>query len=461
MSVRSTDFTTGSIPAHLINFAVPMLLGNLLQALYNTVDSIWVGKLVGAAGLGAVSVSFPIIFILISMVTGISIAVTAIVSQYFGAGRPDMVRNTAVNTVTLLGIMGAGATVVGVLGHRYVLELIGTPPDVMVQAANYLLIFCTGLLFSFEYNGLSAVMRGVGDSRTPLAALTVATLLNIVLDPLMVFGVPPFPRMGIGGAALATVISQAVSCGLLVLWAGRVNPCFEGLLREFRLFPDISRTTLRIGLPSGLQQTIVSFSSLVVTSTVTPFGSKVVAAFGAASRLDQFATLPALSVGLAVSALVGQNLGANRDDRVKLIVYWAWALSSSITAVITLVALFRPMLLLNLFTSDLEVLRLGSEYLRIVGLSYVPFGLMVVTNGVLRGAGDTMPTAAISILSLWLVRVPLARLLSNNFGMGPRGVWIAMTLSPAVGAVASGVYYSTGRWKNKVLVRRGPTLEEI
>lgn len=438
-----------------------MLLGNLLQALYNTVDSIWVGKLVGAAGLGAVSVSFPIIFILISMVTGISIAVTAIVSQYFGAGRTDMVRRTAVNTVTLLGIMGIVATVVGVVGHRWVLKAIGTPPDVMVQAASYLLVFCLGLIFSFEYNGLSAVMRGVGDSRTPLAALTAATLLNIVLDPLMIFGVPPFPRMGIAGAALATVISQALSCALLVLWAGRVNPCFNELLAEFRLFPDLTRTTLRIGLPSGLQQTIVSLSALVVTSTVTPFGSKVVAAFGAASRLDQFATLPALSVGLAVSALVGQNLGANRDDRVREIVRWAWVLSGSITAVIMLVALLAPTVLLKLFTGDPEVLSFGSEYLRIVGLSYVPFGMMIVTNGVLRGAGDTVPTALISVLSLWLVRVPLARLLSATLGMGPRGVWIAMALSPAVGAIASTAYYSTGQWKSKVLVRRGPRLEEV
>ncbi|HHV79514.1 MAG TPA: MATE family efflux transporter [Firmicutes bacterium] len=461
MRQRSTDFTTGSIPLHLLRFSIPMLLGSLLQALYNTVDSIWVGKFVGTAGLGAVSVSFPIIFILIAMVTGVSIAATAIVSQYFGYGQPEMVRKAAVNTVTLLGIMGLVATLIGVGLHRWVLELMGTPKDVMVEASNYLRIFCAGLLFAFEYNGLSSIFRGVGDSRTPLAALAYATILNIVLDPLMIYGVRPFPRMGIAGAAWATVISQALSCFLLILWAGNVNPAFAGIFRELKTFPDLTRATLRIGLPSGIQQSIVSLSALVVTSTVTPFGSKLVAAFGAASRLDQFASLPSLSLGMAVSALVGQNLGANKDERVKEIVKWAIGLSVLITGVITLVAVFRPTSLLALFTDDQDVLRYGSEYLGIVALSYIPFGCMIVTNGVLRGAGDTLPTAIISTLTLWLIRVPLARLLSTRYGMGPRGVWIAMALSPLVGVIASGAYYATGRWKSKVLVRRGPELGEI
>jgi len=453
------DLTKGSIPRHLVRFAIPMLLGNLLQALYNTVDSIWVGRYIGAEALGAVSVSFPIIFALIALVMGITMATTTMVSQYAGAKQYDMVRKTINNAVLVLLIAAVFLTGIGILLHKPLLKLINVPETLMPMASSYMIIFLSGMIFMFGYNVLGAILRGLGDSKTPLKFLLVATIANIILDSLLIIGVGPFPRMGVAGAALATVISQGLSTVLALNYLNKRDHLVAVRLSELKYDAQLTRTTIRIGLPSGIQQTVVAVGGLVISAIINSFGPLVVAAYGAAMRLDQFAFMPSMSIGLAVSALVGQNIGAGREDRVQATVYWGSLVSLGITSVMTLVAVFSPKILLTLFTSDAQVLEIGAQYLRIVGLSYIPFALMFVITGALRGAGDTLPTMVISIATLWLVRLPLARYLSAIPDLGPRGIWIAIAISSTAGMLAARIYYASGRWRNKGIIKRRSPIE--
>lgn len=447
------DFTEGNILRHILVFSWPMLVGNLLQALYNAVDSFWVGRFIGAQALGAVSVSFPIIFALVSLIMGITMATTTLVAQYQGARDHRQVRRTVANSVILVSVLGVLSSLFGYVFRVDILRLMRTPEEILEPAALYLGIFLIGLLPSFLYNLFASILRGLGDSRTPTWHLTYATVLNIVLDPIFIVGIGPVPPMGIRGVALATVIAQALSASLTVGYTLRRTSLVGRKRSDWHIDWALSLKLLTIGIPAALQTAIVSFSMIVVASFVNTFGPTVVAAFGAASRFDQFAFLPALSIGLAVSALVGQNLGAGKAERVREIVAWSVLLSTAITLVIALVALLSPRLLIQAFTSDEAVLEEGARYLRVIAFNYLPLAFMFTITGVLRGAGDTLPSMAIAFVTLWIVRLPLAALLAYTAGWGASGIWWSIVLSTALGALLNYVYYARGNWKSKVVVQ--------
>lgn len=451
-SLHRRDLTIGSIPGHLVAFSLPLLLGNVLQALYNTVDSIWVGQFVGAAALGAVSASFPIIMFLVALLMGVSMASTVLVSQFAGARQYNMVRKTIANSLTLAALGSAVVTVVGFALSERMLALLNVPLEIRPMALSYLKVHFLGTLFMTGYIFVSAILQGLGDSKTPVKFLALAVVLNLVLDPFFIVGIGPLPPLGVAGAAIATVISHAVSFILAIWYLGRDGKLLD--LRGFRLRLDkeLTRKTLVVGLPSGVQQTIVSLGIMAMSSIVNSFGTAVVAAFGAASRLDQFAMMPAQSLALATSTVAGQNIGARKYGRVKQVLIWACLIAASIALAVTGIAQFTPRILMRLFTSDEEVLRLGAEYLRIVSIGYVAFSLMFIFNSLVRGAGDTVPGMFFSALNLWVVRVPLARWLSSMPQLGSRGIWIATAVSSYVGATISVIYYATGRWKRIRLV---------
>ena len=449
-----TDLTEGSIVKHLINFSIPLLLGNVFQALYKTVDSIWVGQFLGAKALGAVSVSFPIIFILISLVTGITMATSVLVAQYAGAKNPEMISKTMNNSFLLLGTVAVIVTTIGIVFNEQILILLNTPQEILAFAVEYLNIYLLGLIFVFGFNVMSAVLNGLGDPRTPVKFLIVATITNIILDPLFIFGVGFIPKMGIAGAALATIISQALALALIVIYLYRTNHIIRPKIKDFKVAGELLWKLIKIGLPAGIQQIVVSMGLTVMVGVINSFGADAVAAFGAASRLDQFAHMPAMSFGVAVSAITGQSLGAAKTERVKEIFKWGSILVSGITAIMVILALAIPKTFLQIFTSDADVLSIGSVYLRIVGLSYIPFSLMFVANGILRGAGDTFPTMVFSFVSLWLIRIPLARYLSSLESLGVNGIWIAISTSSFISMMLSQTYYMLGRWKKKKLVTK-------
>lgn len=450
---RTTDFSAGSISRHLLAFSGPMFLGNLLQAAYNTVDSFWVGRFLGADALAAVSVGFPIIFMLVSLVMGLTMAATTLTAQYAGARRQDMVTRVAGNSLGLLVISGAVLSALGVILHRPILSLINTPAAILPMAASYLSIYFSGLIFMFLYNAASAILRGLGDSLSPTVFLAYATGINIILDPLFIFGLGPLPALGVAGAAWATVLAQAVAAFLSLHHLARTNRLLQPKLSFYWPQAGLTWQTVLIGLPAGLQQVVVSLGSLVVTALVNSYGKTVMAAFGASARLDQFAFLPTLTISLATSALVGQNLGAGREERAHETLRRSAFLGAGISAGIALIVATVPRLLLSIFTDEPAVLAEGARYLRIVSLSYIPFSIMFAVNGFLRGAGDTIPTLLNSAGSLWLIRLPLSYWLSRWVGLGTTGIWIGMAASPVAGLLLSYLYYRTGRWRAKVVAR--------
>lgn len=454
MSSKTRDFTTGSISKHLIAFAIPMFMGNLLQALYNVIDSIWVGRFLGPDALASVSVSFPIIFILVSLVMGITMGTTTLVGQYYGAKKPELMHRTIGNSLLLLTLSGVVITIFGISFSTPMLRLINTPPEILAMADGYLRYFMAGILWMFWYNCITSILRGLGDSKTPLRFLVYSTLLNIILDPLLIFGIGPFPVMGVNGAALATIISQGLSAIISIRYlfftSGLVKLTKELWVPDYNLIKII----IKIGLPTGIQQTLVSFSALIVSSLINLFGKTAVAGFGAAVRIDHFAIMPAMSIGLAVTSLVAQNIGAGKEHRVKESVYWSALLASAITGIVLIAALIIPELLLSPFTTDTAVLQAGTLYLRYIAFSYIPLSLMFTLGGVFRGAGDTMANMIITLISLWLIRVPLATYLSNQPTLGIRGIWIAMTASPFAGLLLNYFYYRWGRWRNAAVVKK-------
>lgn len=447
-----TDFTQGSIPRHLIVFSIPMLIGNLLQTFYNTVDSIWVGRFLGPEALGAVSVSFPIVFLFVAFTAGLSMAASIMVAQYFGAREEDEMKRAATASTAFLTLLGIGIMIVALLAHQALLSIIRTPAEIFELATSYLFFYLLGLPFMFLYNNIGSVLRGAGDSRTPLLLLVYATLLNIILDPLLILGIPPFPRMGVAGAAIATSVSQGFSAiwGAIILKRGE----FFVLKRSY-LLPNLSfvRTLLRLGLPAGVQQTIVSLGHLAMTSIVNGFGKTVVAAFGAATRVDQFSFLPAMSFSIAISSLAGQNVGAQNFTRAREVARWGAIVATSFALPVSFLVFFLAPHLIRIFTTDPEVIRIGIEYLHIVSLSYVPLALMFAYNGFLRGTGDTLQTMVNTLLTLWLVRIPVAKFLSGTF-LAERGIWVSFVVGPLAGYLIAYLYYLGGKWENKAIIRK-------
>jgi len=441
------DLTKGSEGKHILLFAIPMLIGNLFQALYNTVDSIWVGQIVGSNGLAAVAVSFPIIFMLISFVMGLTMGVTIIISQYYGAKDLENVKRTINNTFLMLLLASFITTLAGILLSRRLLILIDTPPVILENADVYLKIMFMGMLFMYGYNGLSAILRGMGDSKTPLYFLIVATFVNIILDPIFIYVL----KLGVAGAAYATVISQGVSFIMGFFYLYKRYEMFKIKYNQLKFDKDIILLIFKIGFPMAIQQTLVSVAGVFLNAIINRFGADAMAAFGAASRVESFIFMPTMSIALSVSSFTGQNLGAGRIDRVKRGFKAAMVMGFILSIFTIFITQFIPRYLILMFTKNKVVVELGVQYLKVLGLFYCFFTFMFIANGVIRGAGDTFVAMLITLVGLWFVRIPLANILSKRIGLV--GVWYAIGIGFLVGMTLSLSYYFSGRWKNKGIIK--------
>lgn len=446
------DLTKGDETRQLIGFALPMLLGNIFQQFYNMVDSFVVGRFLGTTALAAVGVSFPIIFFMLALIMGVAMGSTVLISQYFGAKDTESLRKVISTSYIFLFIAGVIMTVIGVFSTTFILRALAVPETIMPEASAYLRIIFAGMLATFGYNGVAAMLRGLGDSKTPLYLLIASTLINIVLD--LVFVV--VFHWGVAGAAWATIIAQGVSfIGALIVLDTR-NPYVRLDGRNLKWDKAIFAQILRIGLPTGLQQTLVSLGMMVLTRIVNGFGPLAMAAYTAAARIDSIASMPAMNLSQAVTTFTGQNMGAGKTERVRRGHLSAIAVSIAISLAMTLcVALFGRQLM-GIFTVDEGVIAIGAEYLLIVGSFYAIFGIMFINNGVMRGAGDVFIPMISTLLALWVVRVPAALVFTRVFGMGTNGIWWSIPAGWMVGFIFTSLYYRSGKWKTKTIVgRRG------
>ncbi len=443
------DLTTGKESKLIFQFAAPMLLGNVFQQMYNIVDSIIIGNYIGKEALAAVGASFPIIFALISMVIGFATGATIIIAQYFGAKKMEEVKRTIDTIYIFLFFASIVISAVGIIFSGPIFRLIQLPEDVLPDATLYMQIYISGLVFFFGFNGTAAILRGLGDSKTPLYFLIISTIANIIFDLLFVVVF----KWGIAGVAIATIISQGGAFLTAILYLNKTHSVVTLSVFKLKFDRAIFRQSVRIGLPSGFQQTFVSLGLIAIVWIVNLFGTDVIAAFSIAMRIDSLAAMPAMNFAAALSTFVGQNLGANKVERVKSGLIATFIMTSVISVLITVIAILFSKELMGVFTDDENVILIGSKYLIIVSAFYILFSTMFVLNGVMRGAGATLVPMFITLLALWVVRIPASYYLSLE--MGETGIWWAIPIGWFLGMILSFIYYLTGKWKTKGVVKQG------
>lgn len=442
------SFTEGSPSKQIFFFTMPILLGSFFQQLYNIVDSIVVGQFLGKNMLAAIGASFPVIFAIISLIIGVASGFTVVVAQYFGAKQNERVKATISTMYFFIFGFSALATALSLLYSKEVFLMLNLPEHLLEGATLYFNIYVSGLVLFFGYSGTSAILRGLGDSKTPLYFLIFSTLLNIILDIILVY----YFHFQIDGIAYATIISQGVAFVLLAIYVHRRNTHLQLSFRTITFDMDIFKKALRIGLPSGIQMVAVSMGMVVISRIVNGFGTEVIAAYAVAMRIDSLGSLPAMAYSQSLASFTGQNIGAGALGRVKQGYRASLFQSMVICVIMTLVIILFGNDLMRLFTDDPEVIRIGTEYLIIVSSFYILFALLFNSNGALKGAGDTIIPMFITIIALWVVRIPVAYYLSSF--LGERGVWYAIPVGWAVGAVFSTLYFFSGRWRNKGVVKR-------
>ncbi len=441
------DLTTGNEAKLIFKFALPMVLGNLLQQLYHVVDSIIVGNYLGKEALAAIGASSPIFYALIAFVIGIGSGATIIISQYFGAKNFDKVSRAIDTTYIFLFIASIVITCIGIFNSEKIFRMLHVEEHIIPLATDYFNVFMVGLIAFFGFSGTSSILRGLGDSMTPLYFMVVATIMNIVLDIVFIVVF----NWGISGVAYATLIAQGTAFIAGAIYLNKKHQIISFNIFNFRFDKKLFLQSIRIGLPTGFQQTFVALGIMALIRIVNNFDSDVLAAFSVASRIDALAAMPALNLASALSAFVGQNLGAQKIDRIKKGLRATLIMAWSISLVVMLTVIFFGENMMRAFTQDSAVIKHGANYLVIVSSFYMLFSTMFVIHGILRGAGDTLIPMFITLFSLWIIRIPFALFLSKHFGVN--GIWWAIPIGWSMGLIGSLVYYFTGRWKKKSVVQ--------
>lgn len=450
------DMTQGSPVGNLVRFSVPLLIGNLAQQLYSTVDSIVVGNYVGDTALAAVGASGPILNLLLVLFMGVSVGASIMVSQYYGAGERDNLTATVGTTITATLVSAVFIMIVGPLITHPVMSLLDTPADIYEMSCTYLIILFSGIIGSAYYNIISGVLRGLGDSIMPLIFLIVACVLNIGLDIWFVAGF----RMGVAGVAWATIIAQFISGALCLLRLVRMKDVFTVTPRTLIPQAVFVKRLVKLGLPSGLTQAIFSFAMIIIQSLTNSFGTAVIAANTVVMRVDGFAMMPNFTFGTAMTTYTGQNIGASRIDRVEEGTKSGLKMGLCVSVVLVGLILLFGKYLMEMFTSTPEVIELGQQMLRTLAVGYVAMAVTQILSGVMRGAGDTMTPMWISIITTVVVRVPVAyglefltRPEGGAMGSGaPTPLFLSLLISWVVGAILTAVAYKMGRWKKKSIV---------
>ena len=440
------DLTVGKESKCIFNFALPMLIGSLFQQLYNTADSIIVGRFVGKSAMAAVSGANPIMFLLTSFLMGITLGFSILISQYYGSKNMEKVKSAIDTTYVFIFIASFFITFIGVFFSGKILEIMNTPSEIFDLSKGYLIIIFTGTLFSTGYNSICAILRGLGDSTNPLYFLIIATILNIILDIVFII----YFNMGVNGVALATIIAQAVAFIFSVLYLNRKHEVLKIKIRNLKYDLEIFKTGLKLGLPSAIQQTLFSIGNITLQSLVNSYGTSAMAAFGAGSKIETFISLPIMNLGSAVSTFVAQNIGANKVDRVKKGVKSSINMALSISLFVLIIFFLFKENLIKLFNTDTEVVSIGCRYLLTIGPFFFLISTSFMLTSAIRGAGASIFAMISSMISLWIARIPASYLLSSFYGVN--GIWMGIPIGWCVGLIVTGIYYKNGYWKNKSVV---------
>lgn len=448
--------TLGAPWKRLLEFSVPMLIGNIAQQLYNTADSVIVGIYVGDNALAAVGSASPILNLLLALFVGIATGAGIVISQAFGARDRVALSKNIGNCISLAAVASVVVMIVGPLITMPMLELLSTPASIIDWCADYLKIYFFGIAGFFFYNILSGILRGLGDSVSALGFLLLAAALNVVLDLVFVanFG------MGVPGVSLATVIAQAISAVFCYIKLMKMSDVFDLNRSTIRLEKKVALRIIQIGIPSGITQAIMSMANMVVQSLTNSMGEMVIAANVMIMRVDGFAMMPNFSFGQAMSVYSGQNVGAQKFDRLKSGTKQGMLIAVGTSACITAILMVLKDLLFGIFTTTPALIELAGQMMTIMALGYMGVAVTQVLGGVMRGAGDTVTPMWVSIISTIVLRVPIAYILAGltRSELWPNGhpfsLSASLLISWCLGGVISAVVYARGKWKRIMLSAR-------
>lgn len=454
MQSTKGNLTEGSVFKNLIIFGLPMLLSNIIQALYNVTDILIVGKFHGPISISGVNIGGQVTFLMTVIVIGFSVGGSVIIAQYVGAKKQDKINETISTLIILLVAAAALITSTMLVISTPILHLINTPAESFSEARAYLNITIVGIIFVYLYNAMSAIMRGLGDSRTPMLFVAIACGLNIVLDLILV----GLLGMTAAGAAYATIISQAVSVILCVIRLKRYNFLFDFKLKSFKFSMEQFKLLLKIGIPNSIQSVVTNISFLFLNSLANSFGVMASAAVGIVGKFNSFAIMPAIAISSSISTLSAQNLGARLIERAKKTFYIGLALAFAISIPIFLISRFFPAQILGLFDKTPEMIDVGVLYMKSFTYEYLLISTVFCLNGLITGSGHTMVAAMSNVASALLLRIPLAYLLSKVFDLGIPGIAMSVPLTTIGAIIFLGIYFYSGKWKVNKIIKNIPII---
>ncbi|MFH1648107.1 MAG: MATE family efflux transporter [Patescibacteria group bacterium] len=446
---KKNSLTEGSLLNSLMTLSVPIILANLLHSAYQLTDTFWVGRL-GPAAIASVSISFPLIFLMISLGGSLNMAGTILVAQYKGKNNQRAINHIAGQTLIVVFLISIILFAIGYFLTPSFIKLMGVQAEVFADAVSYLKISFLGIIFLFIFFVFQFLMRGVGNVKLPLCIVLVTVLLNLILDPLFIFGYGWIPAMGVSGAALTSVMTQGISAlaGLLVLFLGKngIHIDTESLRFDF----DLIKKMFKLGLPASIEQSARAIGLIVMTFLVATFGTVAIAAYGIGIRMFGFVFIPAMGLAMATSTLVGQNMGAGKVKRAEKIVKISIIVGTvSLTLAGILMFIFAPTLASLFIPGETQTINSAALLIRIVALTFGAIAIQQSINGALRGSGNTLVSMTLSIVALWVLRFPLAYILSKHTGLAEVGIWIALPVSDVIAATIAFIWFSKGDWKKK------------
>ena len=448
MTTNRDNITSGHIGRSIVSLAIPVALGMLLEFALNSTDYFWVGKL-GPSAQDAVTSSMVMIWTIFVAMSIVSVGVTAIVARYVGANDLDRAKHFVRQGMSMSMILGLSVSVISVLSAKSLLLFMETPADSLIEALPYIRLFCATSILFFVSGTAYAIFRASGDTRTPTKVGAVVVGLNLILDPLFIFGWGPIPGFGVLGASIATSISAAVGAFLILrlLAGGKVGYQIENLFWSRPIWADMLKIA-KIGLPMFSQQMVFVSVYWFLIKIVHQFGQEAAAAMGIGNRMESFSYLICHGFSLAASTMVGQNLGAKKPDRAARSAWGAAGIGIGVTFAISIFFVFIPDLIASIFTDNPNVQKIASDYLFILGLSQSAMAVEIIIEGAFSGAGDTVPPMLV-MLPGSLLRIPLAYYLCFDLNWGINGVWWTLTITSIVKAIVLASWFARGRWKLK------------
>jgi putative MATE family efflux protein len=457
------DFTEGRIARQVIDFTLPIMLGNVLMSVYGIINMIWVGRLLGHEAVAAVSASLPIIMLMPAFLIGLGMATNVLIAQAFGRKDTAMLKKILANSFFSSTLFCLLISFAGLLFRRQILDWVQAPAEIREMALSYLTVMMAMMVFQFFINWTNGMLRGLGDAATVVKILIMLTLFNIVFVPLCIRGIGPLPPLGVAGAAWGTALAAVTTCIIGYLYLIKFNPSVNMRNWDYSLDWHIIREVFVIGVPASLQMIVVSLAGVVIVTLVNRYGTEVTAAFGIGMQIDMLAAIPFMSIGMASTTIAGQNLGARKLERVyetlRVSVYFGLAAGLLCTVVLFVFSQQIGGIFLKESAESLRVLQIVRGYYHWMAFIFPCFAVIFAIQGVLRSAGDTMALLALSFIAMFVIRIPLAYWLAGPAGFRQDGIWMAMFMSSALAVVLNWLYYKKGPWREKRLLGR-PTPAE-